>query len=297
MFYTIKNRKKNFSFALLLLSCTFLFSQKIEEPIEDAITVELLLVEYIHRDGFNWGIDIINAQKAKFNDANFVPGSDNGNFSFNYDVTNSLNDKFRFNLQALIQENIAVIAQNPRITVESGTPASLNITESKYVQLQTASLNGLTTNLQRIDAGIDLSITPTLVNESTIELNVDGTLSEFIPFSSSGGDYSVESKTIKTDVTMKKGQTLVIGGLIKEENFELESGVPVLRKIPLLGKLFSRVENRILFKEIVIYVTAYFDKEFRKSENGDYEEKSLLFSKRLYESSLKKIEKKQQSKE
>jgi general secretion pathway protein D len=282
-----------FSTALLLLSCTFLFSQKIEDPIEDAITVELLLVEYTHRDGFNWGIDIINAQKAKFNDANFASGDENGNFSFNYDVTNSLTDKFKLNLQALVQENIAVIAQNPRITVESGTAANLNIKESKYVQLQTASQNGLSTNLQQIDAGIDFSITPTVVNDSTIKINVNGTLSEFIPLSSSGGDYNIESKTIKTDVTMKKGQTLVIGGLIKEENYELESGVPILRRIPLLGKLFSRIESRIVFKEIVIYVTAYFAKEFLKNENGDYKEKSLLYSKQLYESSLKKIKKKQ----
>ena len=57
------------------------------------VTIELLLVEYIHRDGFNWGFDIFDGQKGKFSSGSYEPGNESVNLSFIYDVTGSLSDR------------------------------------------------------------------------------------------------------------------------------------------------------------------------------------------------------------
>ena len=215
---------------------------------QQSITVELLMVEYTHENGFNWGIDILNAQKAKFGESSLSASSGN-NISLSYSIKNSLDEMFKLNLQALVQDNIAKITQNPRVTVTQGKKATLNIQETKYIQLQSASNNGLTTNLTKIEAGV---------------------ISEFQETSLTSGDYSIESKSINTEVNINHGQSLVIGELIKEEDVNLESGVPVLRKIPLLGKLFSRIEKKTYYKEIVIYITIYIgDVDQKESKNNE----------------------------
>lgn len=242
------------------------------------VTIELLLVEYIHRDGFNWGIDILNAQKGKFSEGSFTPGEENSNFSSVYDITSSLTDKFKFNLQSLVNDNEASILQNPRVTVENSKTGKINITEDKYIQLQTSSINGLTTQLQKIQVGVKLEISPKIKDNSLINLKVNGSLSEFQIISATGGDYSVETNLIDTDVTMRNDETLVIGGMIKKEDINIESGVLILRKIPLIGKLFTRIEKRVIQKEMVLYLTAYIHND---SDKIDYETK--LFNKNFDE--------------
>ena len=257
---------------IILVNSICLFSQESKDDLsQQSITVELLMVEYTHENGFNWGIDILNAQKAKFGETSLSTNNSN-NISFNYSIKNSLDEMFKINLQALVEENIATITQNPRVTVTQGKNAKIDIQETKYIQLQSASNNGLTTNLTPIKAGINLDITPEIINESKIHLIVNGVISEFQETSLTSGDYSIESKSINTEVNINHGQSLVIGGLIKEEDVSLESGVPVLRKIPLIGKLFSRVEKRTNYKEIVIYITIYIgDVDQKESKNKNNE--------------------------
>ena len=109
-----------------------------------------------------------------------------------------------------------VFLQNPRVTVQNTKTGKININEDKYIQLQTSSINGLTTHLQKIQAGVSLEIKPTIMSDSLLNLKVVGSISEFQIISETGGDYSVETNKIDTDVTMKNNKTLVIGGMIKK---------------------------------------------------------------------------------
>ena len=235
------------------------------------VTIELLLVEYIHRDGFNWGFDIFNGQKGKYSEGSYEPSNESVNLSFIYDVTGSLSDKFKVNLQSLVNENDAVVLQNPRVTVKNLKQGKINITETKYIQLQTSSINGLTTKLENIKVGVELDVTPTIKNDSLINLKVNGKISEF-QITDTGGAYSVESNEINTDVTMKIDETLVIGGMIKQDEYNVQSGLIFLSKIPLIGKLFTRIEKLILQKEMVVYLSAYIHNDH---DIIDYENKLL----------------------
>ena len=227
------------------------------DTAKDIFTVELLVVEYFHQDGFKWGIDITNGSYGNFDSSSFTPGAANGNIDLTY------------NLGAA-----AKIYQNPRLSTQDGNAASIDITEDKYVQLQAASMNGLTTTLKKLTAGIKLNITPSSISGSMIDLTLKGTISEFVPFTSEG-EYAIESREINTKIEMEDRQTLIIGGLIKEEDIRSKGGIPLLKDIPLIGNLFSRKLNRTATIETVIYVTVYKKNPFSNNRNVLFDDNKL----------------------
>ena len=85
------------------------------DTAKDIFTVELLVVEYFHQDGFKWGIDITNGSYGNFDSSSFTPGAANGNIDLTYNLGAAANQAFKLNLQALVEESSAKIFQNPRL--------------------------------------------------------------------------------------------------------------------------------------------------------------------------------------
>lgn len=220
------------------------------------ISIEFMLVEYFHEHDFNWGIDITQGTSGNFGNINYTPGASSGDLSFMYNAISKLSPNFHINVRALVNEDRAKIMTNPHIAVLSGEQANLNIIDRRTIVLETATINGVTTTLQNIEAGIMLNVTPVPTHDSLIHLNIQGKVSEFLPFSSAG-EFLVEENDITTQVTVHDGQTLIIGGLIVEETNTLEGGVPFLRKIPLLGLLFKSKKEVKNYVERVMYITPY----------------------------------------
>ena len=265
----------NYKLFFFISNLIFLLPQTtLANSIENkSYTVELLLVEYRHIDGFNWGVDIQNAQKNRIGGASFNPSFSAGNISLLYDVTTTLSESFTFNLQAMVENGNAKIAQNPRVAADDNEQAKFQISDDIYVQLQASSVNGLTTSLETITTGINLTVTPTSVGDSLICLVVNGSLSEFVPYEASG--YRVETNVIDTKVTIPINETLIIGGMIKEEKLKTKKGLPVLSKIPLIGGLFSRIQNTVNYIESVIYITVYEQNTSNNKENKLFHEGSF----------------------
>ena len=69
------------------------------------------------------------------------------------------------------------------------------------------------------------------------------------------GQYSIDRHTIQSRVAIHDGETLILGGLIKETKSTVEAGVPYLRRLPLLGHLFQDQDTADRYTETVIYVT------------------------------------------
>ncbi len=219
------------------------------------VTIEFMLVEYFHENDFTWGIDIAKGTTGSFSGIRYSPGT-TSDFSFLYNAVTKLAPSFQFNLRALVNEDRAKILTNPHLVAESGTQAHLSIKDRKTIILETATINGVTTTLQNIEAGIELYITPVPTHDSLIHLDIQGKVSEFLPFSTAG-EFLIEENEIQTQVDVRHGQTLILGGLILEETNTMEGGVPILRSIPLLGMLFKSKRVFKNYVERVIYITPY----------------------------------------
>jgi type II secretory pathway component GspD/PulD (secretin) len=72
------------------------------------------------------------------------------------------------------------------------------------------------------------------------------------------GNYPIiATREAQTQVLIKSGETIMIGGLIKDINIDSKQGVPFLRKLPFVGKVFERTTGHTEKVELIIFITAH----------------------------------------
>ena len=168
------------------------------------------------------------------------------------------NYEFRFNaaLNALFAKGKAKILATPRIITIPGREASIFIGD--HIPVTTEKIeNSVTTNTtDYVDAGIKLQYTPIVSSDGMItsvvhtEVSTPTLISEL-------KNYKITSRTADTTVRMRDGETLVIGGLINEEEQKRLQKVPFLSNIPLLGELFKNRTTSKTKTEVIMILTPH----------------------------------------
>ncbi len=116
----------------------------------------------------------------------------------------------------------------------------------------------ITSSVQYKDIGIILKVKPQ-VNESglvSLELSQEVSSLGVEPVKIAGQDFSSINKTeAKTNLVAQDGQTIIIGGLIREDISKSRAGIPFLSRIPILGYLFGNTVNEKTRNELIILLT------------------------------------------
>lgn len=158
-------------------------------------------------------------------------------------------------LTAQTSNNLTDLLASPRIVTLSGKEARILIGEHvPYVA-------GIDENGRPIpafmDVGIQLRITPTVRTDDTIHLRLFTEVSEVKERKLLGLDtYGKVSREAQTEVILKNGQTLVIGGLVQDKIVKNISKVPILGDLPFIGQLFRSVTDKKSKTELLIFITA-----------------------------------------
>jgi type II secretion system protein D len=119
---------------------------------------------------------------------------------------------------------------------------------------------GQSTNIEYRDVVLALEVIPLVNSEDEVTLQislVSQGVGENRTIGSNDNAYSVPdiiSRELLTTVTVPNNQTVVLGGLITEENSKSVTGVPILSSIPGLGKLFSTTKDKINRNELIIFI-------------------------------------------
>jgi type II secretory pathway component GspD/PulD (secretin)/outer membrane protein assembly factor BamD (BamD/ComL family) len=115
-------------------------------------------------------------------------------------------------------------------------------------------------DLQKRDIGILLNVTPSVGKDlKTITLVLAPEVSQFSQFRNLGGGVTVPeftSSQLTTSVVIEDGQTVVLGGLMKDTTSEQLMKVPVLGDLPVVGALFRQKEETSTRKNLLIFITA-----------------------------------------
>jgi type IV pilus assembly protein PilQ len=106
-----------------------------------------------------------------------------------------------------------------------------------------------------IQAGIRLQITPWTGGEGTILAHIEPEISTLSADDPITGLPEMSSRKASTWVRLKDSQTIVIGGLTQREKRSTIGGIPILKDLPLIGKLFQRRSSEEIDTELVIFVT------------------------------------------
>ncbi|MDO9464847.1 MAG: secretin N-terminal domain-containing protein [bacterium] len=165
-------------------------------------------------------------------------------------------------IDALVSEGKAKIAARPKVVVLNNQKAVIisgdNIPYRKENYDNRAAGVGAGTRYFITDflqTGITLTVTPHVRNNDLIVLNVKPEVKYIIGYK---GEYDMpvfSTRSTDTVVSVKNGDTLVIGGLFKEGKKTIEHGIPLLKDIPILGYLFKHKRDINIKTEVVICIT------------------------------------------
>jgi len=152
-------------------------------------------------------------------------------------------------VQALGQSTRANLLSTPSITTLDNQPAEIVVGQNVPFRTGSYATDGNTltpfTTIERADVGITLRVVPRVHEGDTVRLEVNQEVSSLTNSVIGAADLVTNRRSIQTTVLADDGQTIVLGGLISDDQVRSKSQVPVLGDIPLLGELFkSRKESK-----------------------------------------------------
>ena len=163
--------------------------------------------------------------------------------------------RFEMELSAMEENNRAEVLARPRLTTLNGNKAELNVTNTVYYLVSQVSADGYPiTDYRSFNDGISLEITPTVTQGGSITLNISPEI-KTAGRSSGDGPRDISTRNLKTTVTLKNGETLCLGGLVRKGKSEVRTAVPFRGSIPLIGRLFSYVSEVDDDSELAIFIT------------------------------------------
>jgi type II secretory pathway component GspD/PulD (secretin) len=159
-------------------------------------------------------------------------------------------------INALVTEGKARIMANPTITILDGRQASIHAGDKIYYpQVVGRDINGLIYQATEIDVGVTLKVSPRVGPEGNITLTLVPTISSIADSVFAGYPTITERSTVTT-VRVKDGETLAIGGLIRNDETTTVTKVPLLGDIPVIGDLLFKSKVKHPFRsEVVIIIT------------------------------------------
>lgn len=150
-------------------------------------------------------------------------------------------------------------------TLSDPSVLCLNNKESKVVVGKSISfLKGSTTgsagtsnSLDRTDVGLNLSIKPLVASKDKLTLSIDAVLENILPVLDSNNQPVTSKQQIKTDSILHHGETIVLGGFVKQYDSVVDDSVPLLSNIPYLGKIFEHSSTTTQKDNLLLVITPY----------------------------------------
>ena len=242
------------------------------DVIPRQVLVEVMLAEVVLGDNISFGIDWF-ATLSHYNitgrlnvgglpaspSAETVPFAAPG-FQLVQRVGGGNND-IRGVINALGRDNKAQVLASPQIMVLDNQKAQIKVGNRISVQTQTqtgvSTSSGVLNSFQYLETGILLAVTPRINSGGlvTLEVNQEVSVPGDIPTNSANPNPPVNSRSAQTTVVVASGESVVLGGLISEDNGRSTAGIPLLSKIPILGAAFGTQGYRRNRTELVLVIT------------------------------------------
>ncbi|MEK6758910.1 MAG: type IV pilus secretin PilQ [Deltaproteobacteria bacterium] len=243
------------------------------------VVIEARIVEansnYSRALGIQWGGRYVSG-KDVITGSQLLPASSGGrNFAVNLPaasatsgigmVLGNLTSKILLDIELSAAETRGElkIISRPKISTMNNKPATIHSGLTFRVKLAQSVVSGggastTTTSsggLEEIKTGIDLSVTPQISPNGFVMLKIDTNKSDPDFSRTVDGIPGVAEKSASTNVLVKDGETVVIGGLYRSITTEQENAVPYFSKIPLLGALFKSKSKSMDNEELLVFIT------------------------------------------
>ena len=162
-------------------------------------------------------------------------------------------------LQALSTSSAANLLSTPSIITLDNQESEITVGQNvpfrtgQYTATGNNATNPFTT-IERRDVGLTLKVTPTISADGLVRLVVEQTTESVADSIENASDIVTNKREIKTTVLADDGETIVLGGLTRDDYQVNKSKVPLLGDIPVLGRLFSSESERRVKRNLLVFL-------------------------------------------
>ena len=172
-------------------------------------------------------------------------------------------------LRALSTESLVNVISTPSVMVLDNNVATINVGDQVPINSGSTVTNGGNTiqNISYKDTGVQLTVRPSVNAGGLVTLDVLQTVTDVGQIDVTGNRRFLE-RSIESRVAVRSGESVVLGGLIRENAANNENGVPWLHKAPIIGPLFGTTEKTRDRTELLVILTPralYNDEELRQA--------------------------------
>lgn len=159
-------------------------------------------------------------------------------------------------LSALEAENQLEIIASPNLLTANQNTASIK--QGTDIPYEVSSGSNGATSIEFKQAVLGLEVTPTIIADDKMILDLfitQNTAGQSIKRRDGGEALAIETQEIKTQVMVKSGETVVLGGIFQQINNSHTRKVPGVSKLPIIGNLFNNKSKKQQKRELVIFIT------------------------------------------
>jgi type IV pilus secretin PilQ/predicted competence protein len=206
--------------------------------------------------GINWGFTDVNnnVTVGQFWDPEVAVPFPGGNTRHTVTYGLLTPERFGLTLEYLLEDSRTEIVAQPQITTLNNKEARIFMGQQVPINTRDEAGNIVT---QMVNAGTQLTVTPYVSGDgSKIMLSLSPS-KESYSLHPTDGTPIINQQSATTNVLVSNGETVVIAGLTSNEKQNIETGIPVLKNIPILGNLFKRSVKTTGKRDLVIFVTPH----------------------------------------
>lgn len=276
--------------ALLILASPIDY-EKVQDAIEKLdvlplqVLVEATIVEVSLQDELRYGLQwffksSLDNKSARGSVGNTPIVTPSDFFpTANFEVFDAVGTRLLLN--ALAEDSKLNVISSPSLMVLDNHTATIRVGDQVPVRTSETTANSsdnlnTTSTIQFKDTGVLLEVTPRVNAGGMVVLDIKQEVNDVDQTTSSGIDSpTIIQRQIETSVAVQSGETLVLGGLIKENRDQSSGGVPGVRHVPVLGWLFGSERKFVDRTELVVMITptAVTDKNEARDVTREYREK------------------------
>ncbi|TWB45982.1 type II secretion system secretin GspD [Nitrospirillum pindoramense] len=230
-----------------------------EQVLIEATIAEVTLNDQLNF-GVQWFLDRGSSTVGFSNTTGSTVGASYPNFNYTFLTPNT-----RVVLNALSSVTDVQVLSAPRLMVLNNETARLQVGDEVPVVVQSAtstltSDSAVVNSVEYHDTGVILEVTPRINRSGAVVLDVNQEVSTVTNTTTSGIDSpTIQQRKITSVVNVQDGETVALGGLISDTSSRTGAGIPYLRDIPVLGRLFGtdghtkgRTELLVFLRPVIV---------------------------------------------
>lgn len=232
------------------------------------VVIDAIIMDVQLSDSYSLGISWLMqpqqtgnwTQAAGSNTGNLITSLTNIAGSSGFTYLAKYRDDLNVAVSALASKNRGQILARPRIQTTHATPASFTVGETvPFISgtYQGGSIYGPSSYFSQLSVDTTLDVTPFITPDDLVVMEITQQISEisgFEEFPGVGKQPRTINRSASSTISVRDGETVILGGYIRASKSKTSSGVPLLKDIPLLGALFRSKSSDAKRSELIVLI-------------------------------------------